>query len=417
MSEFARCLRRDCRRSSGPSRLPMRLPIRAQVMNKLPIEKLGLQPLDFRFQFSHSPLQVRQPIERCREFHPQTAVHRRGSSNDRARRQIARKSSLAVDYAAVADGEVARTGGLARKNAIRADFRGAGEADLAAEHGVGADARGVTDEHEVIQFCAAGDAGLADGRAIHAGVGLHFDVVFEDRGAGLQHFVPGAIFLLGEAEPVSTDNDAVLQDDAIANAAEFANDGVSVREEIVADLRAAINCNGAVKHGVAPDVSVFVDETVRADVRVIPDARAFRDDGGRMDSRSVLRWFIEKLDGVGKCKVGIGRAERGERWQRRVSSERYALFDEDRGSARRLEKREVAAIREEGKLTGFGLLDSRDTADFDVGWAFQAAAQFLRNFGKFHGAAPQTVLAQVASLAQGQEGSTGGLDYSLNRRG
>src|SRR6267143_6025058 len=35
MSEFARRLPRDCRRSSGPSKLPVRLSIRAQVMNKL----------------------------------------------------------------------------------------------------------------------------------------------------------------------------------------------------------------------------------------------------------------------------------------------------------------------------------------------------------------------------------------------
>src|SRR6267142_2838537 len=113
----------------------------------------------------------------------------------------------------------------------------------------------------------------------------------------------------------------------------------------------------------------------------------------------------------------IGGAERGERWQRRVSSERNALFDQDCGSARRFEKREIAAIREKGKLAGFGLLDPGDAADFNVGRAFQAAAQLLRNFGKFHGAAPQSDLALRASLAQGKEGSTDGLDYSLNRRG
>jgi len=97
--------------------------------------------------------------------------------------------------------------------------------------------------------------------------------------------------------------------------------------------------------------------------------------------------------------------------------ESVAFLDEDGGSARRFEKREITAIREKGKLAGFGLLDSSDAADFNVGRAFRAAAQFLRNFGKFHGAAPQSVLALRASLAQGQEGSTGGLDYSLNRRG
>jgi len=58
--------------------------------------------------------------------------------------------------------------------------------------------------------------------------------------------------LLGEAEAVSPDNDAVLQGDAIANAARLAHDRVGVSEEIVADLGATINRDGAVKHGVAP---------------------------------------------------------------------------------------------------------------------------------------------------------------------
>ena len=152
-------------------------------MNKLPIEKLGLQPLDFRFQFSHSPLQVRQPIERGREFHPQTAVYGGGPSNDGARRQIARQPCLAVDHAAVADGEMAGTRGLAGENAIRADLRRTSKADLATQHGVSADTRGVTYEHKVVELCPSGDAGLADGRAIHAGVGLNFHIVFEDGGA------------------------------------------------------------------------------------------------------------------------------------------------------------------------------------------------------------------------------------------
>src|SRR6266850_3131627 len=90
------------------------------------LEKLGFQPFDFRFQIAHAPLQVRQAIKRCREFDPKTAVHRGGSSNDGAWWQITRESSLAIDYASVADGEVARAGGLAGENAVATHLCGTG---------------------------------------------------------------------------------------------------------------------------------------------------------------------------------------------------------------------------------------------------------------------------------------------------
>ncbi len=67
---------------------------------------------------------------------------------------------------------------------------GTGEARLSAEHGVGPDVAGVTDEHEVVDFCAVADARFADGGAVDAGVGLNFHVVFENGGAGLDDFMP-----------------------------------------------------------------------------------------------------------------------------------------------------------------------------------------------------------------------------------
>src|SRR4029077_6928918 len=126
--------------------------------------------------------------------------------------------------------------------------------------GVSADARGMTDQDEVVKLGATSDAGFADGCAVNAGVGLNFDVVFQDGRAGLQHFVPSAVLLLGEAEAISADDDAVLQDDAIAEDAEFAADGVGMRKEIVANLRPAIDRDAAMKHGVAADLCVFVNE-------------------------------------------------------------------------------------------------------------------------------------------------------------
>src|SRR6267143_863036 len=320
-SAFARRLRRDYHRSSGPWKTTKRRLVRARPKKRLPIEKLGLQSRDLSFQIPHALLQVRQTVERRREFHPQTAVHRRRSSNNRAGRQIPRKSGLAVDNAAIAYGKVAGAGGLAGENAVVANFGGAGEADLSAEHGVGANARSVTDKDKVIELGTAGHSGFTDCGAIDAGVGLNFNIVFEDGRAGLLHFVPSTVFLLGEAEAVAADDDAILQDDAITDAAKLAHHCVGVRKEIIANARAAINRNGAVEYSVAADLNVLVDETVGADVCAFSDAGALRDDGGGMNSRSIPRGLIEKFNGVGKGQVRITGAKRGERWQRGLSSE------------------------------------------------------------------------------------------------
>ena len=104
----------------------------------------------------------------------------------------------------------------------------------------------MADQDQVVDLGAAADARFADGGAVDAGVGLNFDVVFENRGAGLQHLVPAAVLLLGEAEAIAADDRAILQDDAIADAAEFANHSVGMGEEMIADFRAAINGNKAV---------------------------------------------------------------------------------------------------------------------------------------------------------------------------
>ena len=69
----------------------------------------------------------------------------------------------------------------------------------------------------------------------------------------LHDLVVRPVGTLGEAESVAADHHAVLQDHAIADAAELAHDGVRVRVEIVADLRALIDHDVRMQHGVASD--------------------------------------------------------------------------------------------------------------------------------------------------------------------
>src|SRR4029077_7981420 len=186
---------------------------------------------------------------------------------------------------------------------------GACETDLSAEHGIFADARGVADQHQIIELAAAADARFTDGRAVDAGVGLHLDVVLQHSGAGLLHFVPTAALLLREAEAIATDDHSVLENDAVADAAGFADHGVSVGKEVVADFGAAINRDETVQHGVAANLGLFVDEAVGADVRAVSDPRGPRNNRGGMNARLIARRLIEKFDGVSEGKVGVRRAQ------------------------------------------------------------------------------------------------------------
>src|SRR5262245_20822124 len=129
----------------------------------------------------------------------------------------------------------------------------------------------MTDQNQVIQFCPTADARFTDGGAVHTGVGLHLDLVLEDRGAGLRHLVPRTVFLFRETEAVAADDDTVLENDPVADAAVFAHDGVGVCEEVVADLRAAIERHEAMEYGLIPECDAFIHETIRADVSVSSD--------------------------------------------------------------------------------------------------------------------------------------------------
>src|ERR1700730_8041661 len=168
----------------------------------------------------------------------------------------------------------------------------------------------MANEDEVVDFCAACDAGFPNGSPVDAGVSLHLDVVLEHRGAGLKHFVPSAVSLFCKTKAVAANHYAVLQYDPVAKAAKLAHDGVRVREEIVANLRAAINCDETVQHGVATNFDVFVHIAVRPNMRPLANPCGFRDDGCRMNPRRITWRLIEKLNRLCKCQIGIAGAQR-----------------------------------------------------------------------------------------------------------
>ena len=336
------------------------------------------------FEFADAPVKLGEAVEGSHGFQPLPIFHCRISGVERAGRHIAGHTALGGDDGAVAYAEVASRTYLSGEDAVVPNPGRAGQARLAAQHGVSADLGSVANQDEVIELGTAADAGFADCGAIHASIGLYFDVVFEHGRAGLLHFVPGSVLLPGEAEAVTADYGAILQDDAMTDAAKFADHGMGMGEEVLTDASAAIDGNEAVQDGIAADSDVLVDEAVRTNVRAFADVGRLGNDRSGMDAGGVARGLVKEFDGVGEGEIWIRRAQGSNGRRSGRAYEGDTVFDEDGRGARRFEKREVAAIGEEGELAGFGVVDSRDATNFDVRTTFEAAVQLLRKFREFH---------------------------------
>ncbi len=155
-------------------------------------------------------------------------------------------------------------------------------------------------QDQVVDFRAAADARFAYRGAVDARVGLNLDIILQNSRTGLDHFVPRAVVLLGEAQAVATDNHAVLEDDAVADPAVLADYRVGVSKEVIADFGATINRDETMQDRVLAKLGFFIDEAVRSDVRAFGDSGGAGDDGGRVDPWFVARWLVEKLNGMGE---------------------------------------------------------------------------------------------------------------------
>src|ERR1017187_8620308 len=113
--------------------------------------------------------------------------------------------------------------------------------------------------HQIVNLNAASNAGFTNAGAVHAGVRLHLNVAFQHRRAGLGDLFP-AISVTGKAEPVTSDNGAILQDDVVAQPAVFAYDSVRMREEMVANACAAINDNVRQEHSIVSNLDIRSEE-------------------------------------------------------------------------------------------------------------------------------------------------------------
>src|SRR6516162_3562803 len=94
--------------------------------------------------------------------------------------------------------------------------------------------------HEAIDFRAAFYSCFAHGGAIDAGETLNLDVILDHRDAGLHNLELRAIGSLGETEAIAADDHAVLENDAVADPAEFTDHGVGVGQKVISNLHTIV---------------------------------------------------------------------------------------------------------------------------------------------------------------------------------
>ena len=124
---------------------------------------------------------------------------------------------------------------------------------------------------------------------------------------------------------------------------------------------------------IAADFGVIIDKTVGTDVGAFANASALRDNRSGMYARSVARRLVEELDGVRKGEVRIGAAQGGDWRETGFAVQGDTLVNQDGGSARGLQEREVATVSQEGNLAGLGVLDAGDAVDVNFWGAFESA--------------------------------------------
>lgn len=280
----------------------------------------------------------------------------------------------------VADVAVAGDADLSGEDDIFADVRGSGEADLGAEQGIVGDGRSVADLDEVVDFDAVADVGGSDAGAVNAGVGLDLDAVAEDGGAGLGNLVPGAMFVFGETEAIGADDHAVLKDDIVADAAVFADYGMGVGEEAMADVDAGIQDDMGQNDGVVAEDDIAANDGEGADVGACADACGGMDRGGGIDAGGPGGRLVEELDGAGEGQVGVFEAEGGD------GDFREIVGDEDGRGTGGAGLSGVFGIGDEGDVAGCGFFDAGDTGDVEIGVAAQLRVKSTGQFCGSHGA-------------------------------
>ncbi len=110
-----------------------------------------------------------------------------------------------------------------------------------------------------------------------------------------------------EAEAIGPDDHAVVQCNAIADAAVFTNGHMRVGSEIVADGAAGVNDGVRVQNRVGTNASAVSYDDVRTDTGICSHSCGLSDNGGGMNAGSRFRRLIEERECASEIVIRIAR--------------------------------------------------------------------------------------------------------------
>lgn len=179
------------------------------------------------------------------------------------------------------------------------------QADLSTQQSIFAYLAAVAHLDKIVNLRAWTDSCFANAGAVNAGVRLDLNAVTKDGEAGLNDLLPMIALVFGEAKPVSSDDNSVLQDDIVPELAVLANHGVRVREEITADARTAIDNDVRKNDAVIADDYVFIDHDKRSYGSSRTNSCGWMNLCGGMNARCIFRWLIKERESACERQVWI----------------------------------------------------------------------------------------------------------------
>jgi hypothetical protein len=165
----------------------------------------------------------------------------------------------------------------------------------------------VGDLHEVVDLGASLDSRLAHGRTIDGRIRPQLHIVFEDDGGNLRNLLVRAVAAANEAVAIAADDDAVLQDYAIAKRAALANRDIGVDDAVAADHGAGADGHVRIDDGAVADAGARADHDERSDRYASSEADVSGNRAQRVDTWRGAGHRREEADGSRKGEVRVAR--------------------------------------------------------------------------------------------------------------
>src|SRR5438874_7061854 len=201
--------------------------------------KLLLEFGDALLELFDAFFQDRKLPEHDRRLPPVGVIDRGMARDEAAGVDRLQHGALRAHLRAASDPDVAGDARLARHHHVVFDDGAAGDAGLRRQQYPFANRDAMGDVDQVVDLRSGGDSRFAHGRAVDGRVRSDFHIVFDDDVGLLWNLDVRAVALRRESEPVAPDDNPVLQDDAVADDDAIANRRVRMNDAILAEPRAA----------------------------------------------------------------------------------------------------------------------------------------------------------------------------------